>query len=153
MTIEDRLTELGLELPPAAAPAASYLPAVAHAEILYLSGQLPFAVDGSHPTGRVGAGVDLAGGQAAARLCALNILARLKAEGVLERVERIVKLGVFVASAPDFTDQHKVANGASDLLAQVFGECGRHARAAVGVMALPLDAPVEIDAVIALRPE
>lgn len=151
MTIEARIAELGLVLPPAAPPAASYVPSVAHGGIVYISGQLPFAADGSLPTGRLGENVDLAGGQAAARACALNIVARLAADGHLERVAQFLKLGVFVSSAPDFIQQPLVGNGASDLLAQIFGEAGRHARAAVGVAVLPRGVPVEIDAIVALR--
>lgn len=150
MTIEDRLAELGLELPQAAAPVASYQPVVIHGGMAYLSGQLPF-IDGALVTGKLGDEVSLERGIAAARACGLMILAQLKAAGVLEQVERVVKLGGFVASTPDFTDQPKVANGASDLMAEVFGEAGKHARSAVGVPVLPLDAAVEVDAIFALR--
>ena len=150
MTIAQRLAELGLELPAAAAPVASYQPVVIHGGMAYLSGQLPF-IDGSLVTGKLGADVSLERGIEAARACGLMILAQLSAAGVLERVERVVKLGGFVASTPDFTDQPKVANGASDLMAQVFGEAGKHARSAVGVPVLPLDAAVEVDAIFALR--
>ena len=150
MTIEARLAELGLTLPETAAPLASYLPVVEANGLLHVSGQLPFA-DGAVMTGRLGEDRDLAYGEEAARRCALMILAQVKrALGDLDRVERIVKLGVFVTSAPGFTDQHKVANGASDLMQAVFGESGRHARAAVGVAALPLGAAVEIDAIVAI---
>ena len=151
MTIAQRLAELGLELPAAAAPVASYQPVVIHGGMAYLSGQLPF-IDGSLVTGKLGADVSLERGIEAARACGLMILAQLSAAGVLERVERVVKLGGFVASTPDFTDQPKVANGASDLMAQVFGEAGKHARSAVGVPVLPLDAAVEVDAILAVRP-
>lgn len=151
MSIEARLAELGLVLPAAPAALASYVPAIEHAGILHISGQLPFAPDGSLPRGKLGEDVDLAAGQSAARACALAIVARLKAEDALERVHRFLKLGVFVASAPGFTDQPKVANGASDLLFEIFGEAGRHARSAVGVAMLPLGVPVEIDATVALR--
>jgi enamine deaminase RidA (YjgF/YER057c/UK114 family) len=150
MTIEDRLRAKGIELPQAAAPAANYVPFVMEPGLLHLSGQIPFQPDGSLLKGRVGQDVDLAGGQAAARLCAVGILAQIKAAlGSLERVTRIVKLGVFVSSTPDFTDQPKVANGASDLMVEAFGEAGRHARSAVGVAVLPLGVPVEIDAIVA----
>jgi enamine deaminase RidA (YjgF/YER057c/UK114 family) len=150
MTIADRHAELGIALPEAAAPVASYQPVVVDGRRAYLSGQLPF-VDGKLVTGKLGAEVSLEQGQQAARACGLMILAQLKAAGVLERVEQVVKLGGFVASTPDFTDQPKVANGASDLMVEVFGEAGRHARSAVGVPVLPLDAAVEVDAIVALR--
>ncbi|TMM48052.1 RidA family protein [Qipengyuania marisflavi] len=150
MTIAARLEELGITLPEAAAPVASYQPLVVSGRVAYLSGQLPF-VAGKLVTGKLGADVSLEDGQQAARACGLMILAQLKAAGLLERVERIVKLGGFVASTPDFTDQPKVVNGASDLMAEVFGDAGRHARSAVGVPVLPLDAAVEVDAIVALR--
>lgn len=149
MSVETRLEELGLVLPQAAAPVASYMPVVVHDDVAYVSGQLPF-VDGALKVGRLGEDVDLDGGVEAARACGLMILAQLSAAGLLERVERVVKLGAFVSSTPDFTDQPKVANGASDLMFDVFGEKGRHSRAAVGVPVLPLGAAVEVDAVIAL---
>lgn len=152
MSFETRLQQLGIVLPKAAAPVASYVPLVMHEGIVYVSGQLPF-VDGALKTGRLGENVDLEEGVNAARACGLMILAQLQAAGLLERVERIIKLGAFVSSTPDFTDQPKVANGASDLMFEVFGEAGRHARAAVGVPALPLGAAVEVDAVIALSAE
>ncbi|MBX7513781.1 RidA family protein [Qipengyuania sp. GH38] len=151
MTIEARLEELGITLPEAAAPVASYQPLVVSGQTAYISGQLPF-VDGKLVTGKLGADVSLEQGQAAARACGLMIMAQLKAAGLLERVEQIVKLGGFVASTPDFTDQPKVVNGTSDLMFEVFGEAGRHARSAVGVPVLPLDAAVEVDAIVALRP-
>ena len=116
----------------------------------HISGQLPF-VDGELVTGRLGEDVSLEAGTAAARACGLMIVAQLKAAGVLERVGRVVKLGAFVNSTNDFTDQPKVANGASDLMFEIFGEAGRHARSAVGVPVLPLAAAVEVDAIIALR--
>lgn len=149
MSIETRLAELGIELPAAAAPVASYVPLVEQGGFVHISGQLPF-VDGKVVTGRLGEDVDLEGGMDAARACGLMILAQLKAAGLLEKVERVVKLGAFVNSTGDFTDQPKVANGASDLMFEVFGEKGRHARAAVGVPVLPLGAAVEVDAVIAI---
>ena len=151
MTIEARLEELGITLPEAAAPVASYQPLVVSGQTAYISGQLPF-VDGKLVTGKLGADVSLEQGQAAARACGLMIMAQLKAAGLLERVEQIVKLGGFVASIPDFTDQPKVVNGTSDLMFEVFGDAGRHARSAVGVPVLPLDAAVEVDAIVALRP-
>ncbi|MEE4536968.1 MAG: RidA family protein [Erythrobacter sp.] len=149
-TIDERLSELGIILPEAAAPVASYVPVVLHAGIAYVSGQLPF-IDGALVSGRLGDDVSLERGQEAARACGLMILAQLRAAGLdLDRVERIVKLGAFVSSTSDFLDQPKVANGASDLMFDVFGQKGRHARAAVGVPALPLGAAVEVDAVIAI---
>jgi len=149
MSIEARLAELGITLPQAAAPVASYVPVVVDGRRAYLSGQLPF-VDGQLVTGKLGATVTVEEGQAAARACGLMILAQLKAAGLLERVEQVVKLGGFVASTPDFTEQPKVANGASDLMVQVFGDAGKHARSAVGVPVLPLDAAVEVDAIFAI---
>ncbi|MEM7690698.1 MAG: RidA family protein [Pseudomonadota bacterium] len=149
MSVHDRLEELGIVLPQAAAPVASYMPVVVHDDVAYVSGQLPF-VDGALKVGRLGEDVNLDGGVVAARACGLMILAQLQAAGLLERVERVVKLGAFVSSTTDFTDQPKVANGASDLMFEVFGEKGRHSRAAVGVPVLPLGAAVEVDAVIAL---
>ncbi len=149
--IEAKLAELGLTLPEAAAPVASYVPAVEAGGMLFISGQLPFA-SGQVMTGKVGDTRTPEEGHAAAQACALMILAQVKkALGSLDRVERIVKLGVFVASTPDFTAQPKVANGASDLMEEVFGEAGKHARAAVSVPVLPLDATVEIDAVVAVK--
>ena len=149
MKIADRLQELGLKLPKAAAPVASYQPLVVEGGLVHLSGQLPF-VDGNLVTGKLGGEVSLEQGQEAARACGLMILAQLEAHGLLERVRKMVKLGVFVASTPDFYDQPKVANGASDLMAEVFGDAGKHARSALGVAVLPLNAVVEVDAVIAL---
>ena len=150
MTIAAKLAELGIELPQAAAPVAAYVPVVVHGGVAHLSGQLPF-VDGKLVTGRLGEDVALEDGVAAARACGLMILAQLQAAGLLERVERIVKLGAFVNSAATFTDQPKVANGASELMAEVFGDAGRHARSAVGVPVLPLGAAVEVDAIVAIR--
>jgi enamine deaminase RidA (YjgF/YER057c/UK114 family) len=150
MSIETRLAELGIELPQPAAPVASYVPVVIAGGFAHVSGQLPF-IDGQLVTGRLGDDVGLDRGAQAARACGLMILAQLKAAlGSLDRVERIVKLGAFVNSAADFTDQPKVANGASDLMVEVFGEKGKHARSAVGVPVLPLGAAVEVDAVVAL---
>jgi enamine deaminase RidA (YjgF/YER057c/UK114 family) len=146
--IDRKLEELGLTLPQAAAPVASYVPTVLANGMLHISGQLPFK-DGQLVTGRVGDGVSLEDGQEAAKLCALMLVAQMKAAlGTLGRVERIVKLGVFVNSTGDFTDQPKVANGASDLMVALFGEAGKHARSAVGVPVLPLGAAVEIDAIV-----
>jgi len=151
MSIEARLAQLGIELPQAAAPVAAYTPVVVARGLAHVSGQLPF-VDGKLVTGRLGEDVSLEEGAAAARACGLMILAQLKAAlGSLDRVERVVKLGAFVNSTADFTDQPRVANGASELMQAVFGDAGRHARAAVGVPALPLGAAVEVDAVVEVR--
>ena len=151
MSIDAKLAELGIELPQAAAPVASYRPVVIAGGLAHVSGQLPF-VAGQLVTGRLGEDVSLEQGQAAARACGLMILAQLKAAlGSLDRVEQVVKLGAFVNSAADFTDQPKVANGASDLMAEVFGDAGRHARSAVGVPVLPLGVAVEVDAIVAVR--
>jgi enamine deaminase RidA (YjgF/YER057c/UK114 family) len=149
--IDQRLSALGIALPEPAAPVAAYVPAVLAGKLLHVSGQLPFQ-DGELMTGRIGEDRDLDYGQRAARACGIMLLAQIrKALGSLEEVERIVKLGVFINSAPMFTDQPKVANGASELMEAVFGEAGRHARSAVGVPVLPLGAAVEIDAVVAVR--
>ncbi|WP_374406881.1 RidA family protein [Pelagerythrobacter sp.] len=151
MSIDAKLGELGITLPQAAAPVASYQPVVVHGGFAHVSGQLPF-VEGDLVKGRLGEDVSLEDGAAAARACGLMILAQLKAAlGSLDRVERVVKLGAFVNSAADFTDQPKVANGASDLMFEVFGEIGRHARSAVGVPVLPLGVAVEVDAIVAVR--
>jgi enamine deaminase RidA (YjgF/YER057c/UK114 family) len=149
--IDAKLADLGLTLPEPAAPVAAYVPVVVAGGLAHVSGQLPF-IDGKLVTGRLGEDVTLEQGAAAARACGLMILAQLKAAlGSLERVERVVKLGAFVSSVSDFTDQPKVANGASELMAAVFGEAGRHARSAVGVPVLPLGASVEVDAIVAVR--
>jgi enamine deaminase RidA (YjgF/YER057c/UK114 family) len=151
MTIEARIAELGLTLPEPAAPVASYVPTVEADGMLYISGQLPF-LDGVLMTGKLGDAHSLDNGQAAAKACGLMLIAQMKkALGSLDRVERIVKLGVFCATTADFTDQPKVANGASDLMEAVFGDAGKHARSAVSVPVLPLDAMVEIDAVVKVR--
>lgn len=154
MSIEARIADLGITLPAPAAPVASYVPAVETNGLLYISGQLPFREDGSIVTGRLGQDVDLTQGAEAAKRCGIMLIAQIRAAlgGDLSRVERIVKLGAFVSSTADFTDQAKVANGASELMQAVFGEPGRHARSAVGVPVLPLGAAVEIDAIVAIRP-
>ncbi len=149
--IEAKLAELGLTLPEPAAPVAAYVPVVVAGGLAHVSGQLPLMA-GRLLTGRLGEDVSLEQGTAAAQACALMILAQLKAAlGSLSRVERVVKLGAFVASTADFTDQPKVANGASQLMAAVFGEAGKHARSAVGVPVLPLGAAVEVDAIVAVH--
>jgi enamine deaminase RidA (YjgF/YER057c/UK114 family) len=147
--IADRLAELGLELPPIAPPAGAYVPAVVAGNLVYTSGQLPFT-DGALPaTGKVGASVAAEDAAGYARTCALNALAAVASViGSLDRVTRVVKVVVFVASAPDFTAQPTVANGASGLLLEVFGDPGRHARSAVGVAVLPLDSPVEVELIL-----
>jgi len=149
-TIDARLNEIGLTLPKPAAPVAAYVPAVEHDGLLYISGQLPFD-DGQLMLGRLGEDRDIAFGQKAARACGVMLVAQMKAAlGDLDRVVRIVKLGVFVNSDPRFTDQAQVANGASELMQEIFGEPGRHARSAVGVPVLPLGVAVEIDAIVAV---
>jgi enamine deaminase RidA (YjgF/YER057c/UK114 family) len=147
--VEAKLAELGLTLPPVAAPVAAYVPAVRSDDLVWTSGQLPF-VDGQLSTmGKVGAEVDPETAQGLARICALNAIAAVAAEiGDLDGVRRVVKVVGFVASAPDFTGQPGVVNGASGLLGDVFGDAGRHARSAVGVAVLPLDAPVEVEVVV-----
>ncbi|MGI9382398.1 MAG: RidA family protein [Methyloligellaceae bacterium] len=148
--VEARLNELGIELPAAAAPAANYVPYTISGNQLFVSGQMPMGPDGVAYKGKLGADVDEEAGQAAARLCAINILAQAKAAlGDLDRIEQCLKLGGFVNAVPDFTNHPKIINGASDLIVEVLGEKGRHARFAVGVGSLPLDAAVEVDAVIA----
>ena len=152
MSIDNRIAELGITLPQAAAPVASYVPAVESGGLLHISGQISFAEDGGLIKGRLGEDMELEAGQQAARRCGIMLLAQIRAAlGSLDRVERIVKLGVFVNSAPSFTDQPKVANGASELMQEVFGEPGRHARSAVGVAVLPLGVAVEVDAIIAVQ--
>ena len=150
--ITEALEALNLTLQVAAAPVADYLPTVEANGLLFVSGQLPFK-NGDVMTGRLGEDRDIAAGQEAAQACALMIVAQLKAAlGDLGRVERIVRLGVFVASDSRFTDQPKVADGASSLMTALFGEAGKHSRAAVGVPVLPRGAMVEIDAIVAIRP-
>lgn len=149
---EATLAKMGITLPEAPAPAASYLPFTQTGNLLMTAGQIAVNADKEFvATGIVGADVDLETAQACARQCAINIMAQIKAvTGGLERVKKIVKLTVFVASTPEFTNQHLVANGASEFMAEVFGEAGRHARSAVGVPCLPLGSPVEIEAIVEL---
>lgn len=150
-SVEARLAELGLTLPAAAAPVAAYVPVVVAGGLAHVSGQLPFD-DGKLVTGRLGENVTTEQGYEAARACGLMLLAQLKAAlGSLDRVERVVKLGAFINSTGDYTDQPKVANGASELMAAVFGDAGKHARSAVGVPVLPLGAAVEVDAIVAIK--
>jgi enamine deaminase RidA (YjgF/YER057c/UK114 family) len=150
---EQRLAELGLTLPTPPKPVASYLPAVESGSLLFVSGMLPFAQDAVLYPGRLGEGVTVEQGAAAARQAVLNGLAVVaEAAGSLNRVARVVRINGYVASTPDFYQQPAVMNGASDLLAAVFGLSGRHSRAAVGVAALPLNAPVELDLIIELHP-
>jgi enamine deaminase RidA (YjgF/YER057c/UK114 family) len=151
-TALERLAELGLRLPSVATPAGSYVPAVQTGALVYTAGQLPFVDGRLEVTGKVGAEVSAEQANALARTCALNALAAIDALVGLDRVVRVVRVGGFVASAPDFTGHPGVINGASDLLFEVFGEAGRHARAAVGVAALPLDAPVEVDLIVEIAP-
>lgn len=148
-TIEQRLNELGVTLPAAAAPAANYVPFMHSGNLLLTSGQLPLKDGKLAATGKLGKELDVAAGQEAAKLCAINVLAQAKAAlGDLGKIKRIVKITVFVASDPAFTEQHVVANGASDFLVAALGESGKHARSAVGVPALPLGAGVEVEAII-----
>lgn len=148
-TIEDRLASLGLTLPDAPAPVANYVPYTIVGDLLFISGQVSKAADGTLATGALGGDLDVAAGQAAARYSALNVLAQAKAAlGKLERIAGIVRLTGFVNAAPDFTDHPAVINGASDLMVDVLGDAGRHTRAAVGVSSLPLNCAVEIDAII-----
>ncbi len=148
-----RLAALGLVLPPAPKPVASYVPAVRTGSLVFVSGQLPFKDGQLLATGAVPSKTSIEAGQAAARQCVLNALAVLadQIDGDLDRVVRIVRLGVFVCSEPGFTEQPKVANGGSELLQELFGERGRHARAAVGSVALPLGASVEIEMLAEVR--
>ncbi len=148
-TIDSRLKNLGISIPEAAAPAANYVPFAQSGSLLLTSGQLPLEGGKLVHTGQIGDELTVAHGQAAARACAVNILAQAKAAlGDLGRIKRIVKITAFVASTPDFVEQHLVADGASELRVAVLGDAGKHARSAVGVASLPLNAPVEIEAII-----
>lgn len=148
-TIEKRLSDLGITLPVPAAPVANYVAFARSGNLLLTSGQLPVKDGKLTATGLLGRDVDVATGQEAAKYCAVNILAQAKAAlGDLEKIRRVVKITVFVASTPNFVEQHLVANGASDLLATALGEKGKHARSAVGSASLPLNAPVEIEAIL-----
>lgn len=150
MSATERLKELGIELPPVAKPAGAYVPALRNGNLVYTSGQLPF-VDGKlRRTGKVGAEVSAEDAYDDARMCAINALAAIDALVGLDNVERVVKVVGFVASDPSFTGQPKVINGASELLGEVFGPAGEHARSAVGVAVLPADTPVEVELVVAV---
>ncbi|MCC7410138.1 MAG: RidA family protein [Gammaproteobacteria bacterium] len=148
--IDARLAELGLTLPETQAPRGNYIPVVISGRHAWVAGQVPLADGEVRYRGRVGADLSVEDGQAAARICALNILAQLKRalDGDLDRVRRIVKVGGFVACAADFSAHPQVVNGASDLFVEIFGDAGRHARFAVGAASLPLGSAVEVDAVI-----
>ncbi|MEM9015218.1 MAG: RidA family protein [Pseudomonadota bacterium] len=150
--VEAKLKSLGISLPEPKAPVANYVPFVIAGDLVFISGQVSFGADGLI-TGKVGDALSVEDGVAAARVCGVNLLAQLKVacDGDLNRLVQVVKLGAFVNCGPDFTDQPAVANGASDLMVEVFGDAGRHARAAVGAPALPLDAAVEIDGVFQIR--
>jgi len=152
-TIEARLAAAGVTLPAAAAPAANYVPFVIYGNVLQTSGQIPLENGKVAVTGKLGAGVSLDDGLRAAKICAINVLAQASAAlgGDLTRIVRLVKLTVFVASDASFTEQHKVANGASDFMVDILGDAGRHARSAVGVPALPLDAAVEVEAFFEIK--
>ena len=152
MTARERLAELGLELPAVVPPLASYVPAVRTGDLVFTSGQLPMAGGTMAQTGLVGGPVTAEQAHDLARTCALNALAAIDALVGLEAVVRVVKVVGFVASAPGFTGQPGVVNGASELLGEVFGDAGVHARSAVGVAALPLDAPVEVELVVEVSP-
>ncbi len=146
MSAEDKARELGLNLEAAGPPAGNYVPSVRTGNLVYLSGHLPTRPDGSRPVGRLGEDVSVEEGYEAARLCAVALIARLRSEvGSLDRVRRIVKVTGFVNAIPEFTQHPQVINGASDLLAAVFGDAGKHARAAIGVSSLPAGCPVEVE--------
>jgi enamine deaminase RidA (YjgF/YER057c/UK114 family) len=152
-TPEEKITALGLTLPATTPVIANYVPAVRSGQLVFLAGQIPRGADGKFLAGKVGRDVSEAQAAEAARTCALQLLAALKAEiGDLAKVKRIVRVGGFVNCTDDFTAQPKVINGASDLLVSVFGEAGKHARAAVGVNALPAGAPVEVDMIVEIAP-
>ncbi|WP_136054800.1 RidA family protein [Microbacterium sp. K24] len=146
MSVSARLAELGIELPAVAAPVAAYVPAVVHAGLVYTSGQLPFTAGALPATGKLGAEVSAEDAKGYARTCALNALAAAAdAAGGVDRIAGVLRVGGFVASVPEFSGQPGVINGASEVLGEIFGDAGRHARAAVGVPVLPLDSPVEVE--------
>ena len=148
--VEKRLEELGIKLPSAPASAANYVPYVIMGDLVFVSGQLPIASGDVTCRGHLGGGVSIDDGYQAAKVCAINVIAQLSQalDGDLDRVQRVIRLGGFVSSSPNFTDHPKVVNGASDLMVEVFGENGRHARAAVGVSSLPLGSAVEVEALV-----
>jgi enamine deaminase RidA (YjgF/YER057c/UK114 family) len=147
-----RLAELGVRLPPVAAPVAAYVPAVRSGQLVYTSGQLPFVDGGLRRTGKVGGSVDAEDAAADAKVCVLNALAAVDELVGLDSVARIVRVVGYVASAEGFTGQPRVVNGASEFLGRVFGDAGVHARSAIGVAELPLGAPVEVELTVELRP-
>lgn len=151
MSWRARLTELGIDLPDVVTPLAAYVPAVRTGNLVYTSGQLPMQAGELPRTGKVGAEVSPEDGHALARICALNALAAVDALVGLDAVARVVKVVGFVASAPNFNGQPAVVNGASELLGEVFGDAGKHARSAVGVSELPLNAPVEVELIVELK--
>jgi enamine deaminase RidA (YjgF/YER057c/UK114 family) len=152
-TVEQKLASLGISLPNPAAPVANYVPSVQAGNIMFVSGQLCFGSDGKLvATGQLGGAVSIEDGQRAARACAVNLLAQIKAVlGDLDRVAGVVRLGGFINSAPGFSNGPKVMNGASDLMVEVFGDAGRHARTTVGVSALPADAAVEVEGMFVIK--
>jgi enamine deaminase RidA (YjgF/YER057c/UK114 family) len=146
MSTSARLAELGIQLPAVAAPVAAYVPAAVHGDIVYTSGQLPFENGALPALGKVGAGVEAEDAKAYARICALNALAAAAdAAGGVDRITGVLRVGGFVASDPSFSGQPAVINGASEVLGEIFGDAGKHVRAAVGVSVLPLDSPVEVE--------
>lgn len=151
MSWRARLTDLGIDLPDVVTPLAAYVPAVRTGNLVYTSGQLPMQAGELPRTGKVGAEVSPEDGHALARICALNALAAVDALVGLDAVARVVKVVGFVASAPNFNGQPAVVNGASELLGEVFGDAGKHARSAVGVSELPLNAPVEVELIVELK--
>ena len=153
MSIENRLTELGIDIPTPVAPVANYVPYVVVGNLVSVSGQIPMSKGKLAFEGKVEAGVTIEEARSAARLCALNIISQLKAacDGDLNRVKRIVKLGAFVNCVDGFGGQPQIVNAASDLMVEVFGDKGRHSRSAVGTNALPLNVPVEIDALVEIK--
>ena len=149
MSAEDKVRELGLNLGTPGAPAGSYVPTVQTGNLLFVAGQIPTRPDGSRPAGKLGQDITVEEGYEAARLCAVALLSQVKAAlGSLDRVKQVVKVNGYVNSTPDFVQAPAVVNGASDLLVEVFGEAGKHARAAVGVASLPAGVPVEVEMVV-----
>jgi enamine deaminase RidA (YjgF/YER057c/UK114 family) len=149
--VRDRLAELGIELPQVAPPLAAYVPAARTGDLVFTAGQLPLVDGALSVTGKLGAGVEIDVAKDLARICALNALAAINGIVDIDNIEQVVKVVGFVASAPDFTSQPAVVNGASELLREIFGDAGVHARSAVGVAVLPLDAPVEVELIVRVR--